>query len=56
VLCSVSTATNISYFSLAAKRRRGFRCFTVGSDIMTSLQTGPACRPLAGYFKDHLSR
>jgi len=52
---SVSTGTNISYFTLGARRPRVFRCFTVGSDIINSLQTASARRPWAGYFKDHLS-
>jgi hypothetical protein len=50
VACPVNTCTKISYFSPGDNRRRVF-CepgLTVAFDIINSLQTGQARRPVAG--------
>jgi len=52
VACPVNTATNSSYFSLVASRRRR-RVFAESmprSDMMISLQNGQTHRPVAGYY------
>jgi hypothetical protein len=54
LLPSIKADTKISYFSLGASLRRVLREFMIRSDMMISLRSGQARRPVAGYLQDRM--